>query len=377
MDTALLKVGVPREIKDGESRVALTPSAVKRLAAKGGQVYFQKNAGLAAGFLDQEYIKAGAKRVVSSAALWKECDLIVKIKEPQPKEYKFFKSDKILFCFIHLAANKKLARALLKSGITTIAAESVSNKDNHFPMLEPMSEIAGRMAAIVGAYHQMIPSRGRGVLVCGLPGVLPAHVVVVGAGTVGEHAAKIASGLGAQVTILDTRQERLNFLDEILPKNVSTLIATPESLTQTLLSADIIIGAVLIPGAKAPRLITRKMLKNVPKGSILVDVSIDQGGIAETSRPTSHSQPTYIEEGIVHYCVPNMPGAYGRTATAAFTNAILPYLEPLMIQGLIPTFKRDPGFAEGLTTFSGKLVQKMAAESLRLPHTPRTDLIPD
>ncbi len=364
-----MKIAVPKEIKNGECRVALTPDAVRALKNAGHSPIVQQSAGVLSGFSDAEYRRTGAKIARTAQELWLQADLIVKVKEPQKSEFRFFTKSKILFCYLHLAAEPALARALLSSGITAIASETVEDSAGHFPLLEPMSEIAGRMSVLIGAYYQSVPRGGGGVLISGLPGVLPAHVVIIGGGTVGENAARIASGMGAQVTILDNRQERLRILDELLPENVSTLISSPANIEQSLKSADIIIGAVLIPGSKAPRLITRKMIMSIKRRAVLVDVSIDQGGISETSRPSSHSNPTYLVGNVLHYCVPNMPGAYGRTATLALSNALQPCVSRLAANGLQQSFKKDPGFANGLNAHSGKLFCAQAAQSLRLPHS--------
>lgn len=364
-----MKIGVPKEIKNGECRVALTPDNVQSLKANGHNVLIEKNAGTLAGFFDQDYKKAGAA-LTSAVTIWKESDLILKVKEPQSSELKKLSPNKILFCYLHLAANLSLTRALIQSKTTAIALETVQDARGRLVLLEPMSCIAGRMAMIVGAFFQATPQGGGGILVSGLPGVLSAKIAIIGGGTVGENAAKIAAGLGAQVTILDQRQDRLKLLDEILPENVSTLNATPQNIEEAVTSSDIIIGAVLIPGSKAPKLITKKMLKKIKPGSVLVDVSIDQGGIAETSRPTTHSKPVYKVNGLLHYCVPNMPGAYGRSATLALTNSIFNYVLKLANLGLKKSFKEDPGFSLGLNVFQGKITCKEVAQSLGLSFTP-------
>ena len=341
-------VGIPREIKNGECRAALTPGGVATLIGQGTKVWVEKGAGAKAGFPDDQYKKAGAHIVAGARQLWSGVKLIVKVKEPQPQEFKFLSQDKILFCFLHLAAEPGVTRALLKSKITAFASEEVRDAKGYLPILEPMSEIAGRRAAIVGAYYLATPLGGRGVLVSGLPGVLPARYVVVGGGTVGENAARIAAGMEGQVIVADKDASRMRLLDEILPENVSTLASTPSNLEDALAQADVVIGAVLIPGAKAPKLITRKMIKKMRPGSVLVDVCIDQGGISETSRPTTHSHPTYFVDGVLHYCVTNMPGAYGHTATMAYTNAVLPYVVKLAQGNLQDALRQDPGLAAGL-----------------------------
>lgn len=365
-------IGLPKEIKDGECRVALTPANVHSLKSAGHALLVEKDAGLLSGFDNGEYRLAGARLIVSPAKLWKESDIVVKVKEPQPAEYRFLHKGKILFCYLHLAANLKLVQELEKTGTSAIAAESVQDKSGRFPILEPMSEIAGRMAVIVGAFYQATPQGGYGVLISGLPGVLPAKVAILGGGTVGENAAKIASGMGAEVIILDNKQDRLRILDEILPENVSTLTSSPENIKNTIQNADIIIGAVLIPGARTPRLITKKMIAAIKQRAVFVDVSIDQGGIAETSKPTTHSQPTFRVGNVLHYCVANMPGAYGRTATLAYSNALMNYLAKLADKGLMTSLQEDEGFACGLNVFDGKLVRKEVGESLKSVIRPGT-----
>ncbi len=360
-------IGVPKEIKDGECRVGLAPQNAAALVAEGHGVWVEKNAGLSAGFSDAEYRSAGAKRA-SAAALWAKADCVVKVKEPLPAEYKYFKRGKIVFSYLHLAANLTLTQALQKSGVSAIAAETVQDKSGRFPILEPMSELAGRMSIIIAAYFQATRLGGSGILMPGLPGVLPAKVMVLGGGTVGENAARIASGMGAQVTILDTRADRLRQLDEMLPENVSTLVSNPANIAQQVATADIIIGGVLVAGAKTPKLITKKMFKGVKKRALFIDVCIDQGGVAETSRVTSHSEPTYKVGNVLHYCVPNMPGAYGHTATLAFTNAIAPYVSKLGKLGLGPILSDDPGFSSGLQVHDGSITYKPVAESLKLPY---------
>lgn len=362
-------IGVPKEIKEGECRVALTPHCIQRLQSAGHTLYIEKGAGEHSNFYDSEYRSAGAKILSSAKKIWQGSDLILKVKEPQPQEYPCFTAHKILFCYLHLAANPTLTRALLKSGISAIASETIQDSSGRAPLLEPMSEIAGRMSAIVGAYFQATPYGGRGMLVSGLPKIsAPAHYAILGGGTVGTNAAKIACGMGAKVTLLEKSLARLKVLKKMFPKNVSALISAKANIQKTISSADVIIGAVLIPGAKAPKLITRKTLKTLQRGCVLVDVSIDQGGIAESSRPTTHSQPTYMVDGVLHYCVSNMPGAYGRSATLALTHASFPYLLKLANAGLYQSLKKDPGFARGLNIYQGKITCKEVAASHNLPY---------
>ncbi|MBI3012749.1 MAG: alanine dehydrogenase [Elusimicrobia bacterium] len=365
-----MKIGVPKEIKNGECRVALTPNGAQTLLSQGHTVLLEKSSGVLAGFPDREYARAGARLVSDAQTVWKKSDLILKVKEPQSSEYPFLSPNKILFCFLHCAASISLTRALLRSGVSAIAGETIQDASGRLPLLEPMSEIAGRMAVIIGAYYQSTCHGGGGILISGLPGVLSAKVVILGGGTVGENAAKIASGMGAQVTILDHRQDRLRLLDELLPENVSTLHSTPQNILKSVSDADILIGAVLIPGAKAPKLVTRKMIKQMRAGTVFVDVSIDQGGVAETSRATTHAKPTFRVDGVLHYCVPNMPGAYGRSATLAHADVSLKYIEKLANRGLGDAFREDPGFASGLNTHAGKVTHPAVAESLSLPYSP-------
>lgn len=360
--------GVPREVKDGECRVGLTPFNAAALKAEGHSVFVEKGAGLAAGFTDAEYRKAGAK-LTDAKSVWAQTDCVVKVKEPLPEEYKHFKPGKIIFSYLHLAANLKLTQVLQKSGVTAVAAETVQDKNGRFPILEPMSELAGRMSIIVAAYFQASRLGGAGILMPGLPGVLPAKVLILGGGAVGENAARIASGMGAQVTIIDNRADRLRQLDEMLPENVSTLISNPSNIAQQVLAADIVVGAVLVAGAKTPRLVTKKLIHSIKKRMMFIDVCIDQGGVSETSRVTSHSEPTYFVGNVLHYCVPNMPGAYGHTATLAFTNAIAPYASKLGRLGLSNILSEDPGFSSGVQIHAGAVTYKPVAESLRLPYT--------
>ncbi len=360
-------IGVPKEIKNSECRVALTPGAAATLVAYGHKVLVEAGSGNLARFPDAQYKKSGAVVVKSAKEVWQKSDLVVKVKEPQPSETKFLHKDKLLLCFLHLAAEPAVTRALMKSGTIAFACETIRDNKGRLPILEPMSEIAGRMAAIVGAYYLSTPRGGRGVLVSGLPGVLPARYVVVGGGSVGENAARIAAGMEAQVIVADKDASRLRLLDEILPENVSTLASSPSSLEEAFSQADVVIGAVLVPGAKAPKLITRKMIKKMRPGSVLVDVCIDQGGISETSRPTTHSNPTYFVDGVLHYCVTNMPGAYGRTATLAYANAILPYVTRLAQGNLKEALRQDAGLVSGLNVCRGKVTNQIVADALKLP----------
>jgi alanine dehydrogenase len=361
-------IGVPREIKNEEHRVGLLPDGVARLTGRGHQVLIERGAGLDAGYPDADYAAAGAQVVDSHDEPFLRAELIVKIKEPVPGEYGYFKKGKILFTYLHLAANRELTDALLKSGMTALAYETVTVQ-HRLPLLEPMSEIAGRMSVIVGGHFLAKPHGGKGVLLGGVPGVLPGRVVVLGGGTSGINAARMAAGLGADVTILEVDLERMRFLD-ITMNTTHTLYSTEAHLTELLPGVDLLIGAVLVPGARAPKLISREMLRLMKPGSVLVDIAIDQGGCAETSRPTTHDDPVFVEEGILHYCVTNMPGAYARTATQALTNVTFPYIEALADAGLKGACKKKPGLAEGVNVIDGKLACAAVAEAHRLPFTP-------
>jgi len=359
-------VGVPKEIKIGEFRVALTPAGTEVLRSQGYRVLIQKGAGDPAGFSDADYRKAGGKLVNASDA-W-SAELVVKVKEPLASEYRYFRPGQRLFTFLHLAPNRLLVKALRQKKVTAIAYETV-DENGKLPILEPMSEIAGRIAALVGAYYQSNPQGGRGVLFGGMPGVPPAHVVVLGGGTVGENAARVALGMGSRVTILERRAERMRYLDEILP-HVETLMADPASVRAAVGDADILIGAVHIPGARTPQLVSRAMVKRMKSRSVIIDVAIDQGGSCETSRPTSHDVPTYMAEGVLHYAVPNMPGAYGRTSTLALTNVTLSYISRLAQTPLIKLKKELPALARGIQVHGGHVVCQPVAEAQQLPYTP-------
>lgn len=367
-------VGVPREIKQGEFRVALTPAGVEALRSEGHRILIQKGAGEHAGFPDGDYRKAGARLVPQAATAW-SADCILKVKEPLEQEFHFFHPGQILFTFLHLAPNKKLVSALLKKKVTAIGYETVEEAGGKLPILEPMSEIAGRIAALVGAYYQANPQGGRGVLFGGMPGVLPAHVVILGGGTVGENAARVAMGMGSRVTILERRAERMRYLDEILP-HVSTLMADGASIRNSVASADILIGAVHLAGSRTPQLVSRSLVKQMKSRSVIVDVAIDQGGSCETSRPTSHLQPTYIAEKVLHYCVPNMPGAYGRTSTLALTNATLPYVLPIARLGITKVVQESPALRKGVQCHQGNLLCRPVAEAQKLPCTAADQIFP-
>ncbi len=346
-------IGVPKEIKDNENRVAMVPSVVYQLKQAGHRVIVQRGAGVGAAYSDAEYENAGAELVETAAEVFEKAELIVKVKEPQSAEVAMLRPEHTLFTYLHLAADKALTEGLLASGCTAIAYETIE-VNHRLPLLEPMSEIAGRMSVIVGGYHLARHRGGRGILLGGVPGVLPGKVVVIGGGTAGVNAARVAMGMGADVTILEVDLERMRFLD-ITMNSAHTLYSSEASLTELLPRVDLIIGAVLVPGARAPKLITREMLTHMQPGSVLVDIAVDQGGCAETTRPTTHSDPTYVEEGVIHYCVANMPGAYSRTATQALTNVTHRYVELIADHGLEEACRLNPALVSGINCAGGKL----------------------
>jgi alanine dehydrogenase len=354
-------IGVPKEIKIQEYRVALLPSAAYQLIKRGHQVVVERGAGVGAGYPDADYERAGAKLVDTHEAVFAQADLIIKVKEPLPAEYGLLRPGQILFTYLHLAASKSLTEALMKSGATCIAYETIE-VNRRLPLLEPMSEIAGRMSVLVGGYFLAKHFGGSGVLLGGVPGVLPGKVVVLGGGASGINAARMAQGLGADVTILEVDLERMRFLDITL-HTAHTLYSSEAHLMDLLPDVDLLIGAVLVPGAKAPKLINREMLRQMRPGSVLVDIAIDQGGCAETSRPTTHDNPVFVEEGVTHYCVANMPGAYARTATQALTNVTYRYLETLADHSLGDALNRQPALLGGINVMGGKVTHKAVAEA--------------
>ncbi len=361
-------IGVPKEIKEQEQRVALLPSLTNQLTRHGHSVLVERNAGLGSGYPDQDYIKAGAEIVEQAKDVFARADMIVKVKEPLEAEFPLLRRGQILFTYLHLAASKSLTEALLKSGVTGVAYETIQ-VDHRLPLLEPMSEIAGRMSVVMGANFLAKYNGGSGVLLGGVPGVLPGRVVILGGGTSGVNALRMAKGLGADATILDIDVERLRFLD-IAIENLHTLYSNEANLDDLMPECDLLIGAVLLPGAKAPKLITRAMLQKMKRGSVFVDISIDQGGCAETSRPTTHLDPVYVEEGVTHYCVANMPAAYARTATQALTNVTYRYVELLADLGLEGACKKQPALIGGINTRDGRLTCKAVAEAHGLKWEP-------
>lgn len=360
-------IAVPKEIKEQENRVALTPSAAFQLIKRGHTVLVEKNAGTGAGFPDADYEAAGATMIADHAALFEQGELVVKVKEPLPSEYALLRRGQILFTYLHLAANRALTEALMHSGVTAVAYETIE-VNRRLPLLEPMSEIAGRMSIIVGGYFLAKHAGGSGTLLGGVPGVLPGKVVVIGGGVAGVNAARMATGLGADVTILEVDLERMRFLDITL-HSASTLYSNEAHLMELLPGVDLLIGAVLVPGAKAPKLISRAMLRCMRPGSVLVDIAVDQGGCAETTRPTTHHDPIYVEEGVTHYCVANMPGAYARTATQALINVTHRYIELLADHGVAEACRRQPALVGGINTMHGALTCEAVAQAHGLPFT--------
>ncbi|MGZ4967539.1 MAG: alanine dehydrogenase [Chthoniobacterales bacterium] len=359
-------IGVPKEIKAQEHRVGLIPSTASTLTRRGHTVLVQKSAGVGSGFPDEDYIAAGAQIIDTARKVFAQADMIVKVKEPLKAEYRLLRKGQILFTYLHLAASKPLTEALLKSGVTAVAYETIQ-VGNKLPLLEPMSEIAGRMSVVMGAYYLAKHNGGSGVLLGGVPGVLPGRVVVIGGGTSGVNAARMAVGLNADVTILEVDGERMRFLD-LTMEQVKTLYSNEANLTELMPTTDLLIGAVLVPGAKAPKLIAREMLRMMRPGSVFVDIAIDQGGCAETSRATTHQNPVYVKEGVTHYCVANMPGAYARTSTQALSNATARYVELLADFGLEGACKKQSALTSGINTRDGKLTQQAVAEAHRLKY---------
>ncbi len=360
-------IGVPQEIKDGENRVGLTPGAVKALTRRGHRVLVQTGAGMGSFLTDAEYRDAGADIVPEAADAW-SAELIVKVKEPIPSEYAYLRPDQILFTYLHLAADRQLTDALLAGGITAIAYETVQTADGKLPLLMPMSEVAGRMATQVGASYLERHHGGRGVLLGGVPGVAPANVAILGGGTVGTNAAKVALGMGAQVTVLDIQHERLIYLDDVFQGRLQTRTSNEYSIDNAVFNADLVIGAVLIPGGRAPNLVTRSMLANMRPGAVIVDVAVDQGGCVETIHPTTHSDPIYVIDGVVHYGVANMPGAVPRTSTFALVNQTMSYALTLANAGLDAVRGSRP-LLGGLNTHRGRLTYEAVAAAYRLPYT--------
>ncbi len=364
-------IGVPKEIKDNEYRVAVTPAGVKQIIDNGHKVLVQQGAGDGSRFTDSQYIEVGASIVPTAADAW-GAEMVVKVKEPVAEEYAFLRSDLLLFTYLHLAAEEALTKRMVESGVTGIAYETVEAPDGSLPLLTPMSEVAGRMAVQVGAHYLETPHFGRGMLLGGVAGVPGANVVVIGGGVVGTNAAEIALGMDANVTILDTNLDRLRYLEHVLHGRLTTLASNSYNIAEVLLTADLLVGGVLITGARAPKLVSREMVSSMRDGSVIVDVAVDQGGCVETIRVTTHSNPTYIIDGVVHYGVANMPGAVPRTSTFALSNATLRYMIRLANVGAEAAMAVDPGLLKGLNTYQGRLTYQAVAEAFDMVYTPYT-----
>jgi alanine dehydrogenase len=371
----LMKVGVAREIKPDEYRVALTPAGALELIQHGHDVLVETGAGDGSAFPDSAYAAIGA-RIASVDEVWAEAEMLLKVKEPIALEYERLRDDLVLFTYLHIAADEPLTRALVDSGVTAVAYETVETASRSLPLLAPMSEIAGRLAAQAGAYFLEKPLGGRGLLLGGVPGVSPGKVVVIGGGMVGYNSAVIALGLGAKVTILERSIDRMRHLEEVLGSSVTLLMSSSLQIEESVADADVVIGAVLIPGALAPRLVTAEMVRGMKEGSVIADVAIDQGGCVETSRPTTHSEPVYVVDGVTHYCVANMPGAVPITSTKALTNATLPYVEAIADHGLAEAVARDPALAHGVNVLDGKITYEAVAEAHGLDYHPLDDVLP-
>lgn len=367
-------IGVPKEIKNNENRVALTPAGTTELVKRGHTVYVQTTAGEGSGFLDEDYISAGAEILPTIEATYDIAEMIIKVKEPIEPEYSLIKKDQLLFTYFHFASHEPLTKAMVDNGSVCLAYETVEKPDRSLPLLVPMSEVAGRMASQEGAKYLEKPLKGKGILLGGVPGVPPAKVLVLGGGIVGTQAAKMAAGLGADVTIMDISLARLRYLADIMPKNVKTMMSNEYNIRELIKDHDLIIGAVLIPGAKAPHLVTRDMLKDMQKGTVLVDVAVDQGGCIETCKPTTHEDPTFVIDDVVHYCVANMPGAVPYTSTLALTNATLPYAIQLAEKGWERACKENRELELGLNVVKGKVVYRAVAEAFGLDYVPVNDI---
>ncbi len=370
-----MRIGVPKEIKNNENRVAITPSGVELLRQNGHKVLIETNAGIGSGFADKDYVEAGAIIIDNPAVLWGNSEMILKVKEPLPSEYSYFREDLLLFTYLHLAAEPELAKALIDNGVTAIAYETVE-QNGKLPLLTPMSEVAGRMASQIGAQFLEKSKGGKGVLLSGVPGVSRGNVTIIGGGVVGTNAAKVAVGLGANVTIIDLNPERLRELDDIFGSSINTLISNPYNIEKSIAHSDLVIGAVLIPGAKAPKLVSEDMVRKMNEGSVIVDVAIDQGGIFETGdRITTHDNPTYVKYGVLHYAVANMPGAVPRTSTIALTNVTIPYAIQIANHGLINAIVKNAALKKGINTYNGVITNKPVANDLGYAFVPVEEAI--
>ncbi|WP_408955958.1 alanine dehydrogenase [Natroniella sp. ANB-PHB2] len=368
-------IGVPQEVKNNENRVAVTPAGVETLINQGHEIIIEKAAGEGSGISDQEFEEAGAKILQSHKEIFSSADMIMKVKEPIPEEYNLFKEEQILYTYLHLAAEKELTRTLMKKKVVSIAYETVELEDGSLPLLTPMSEVAGRLAAQSGALFLEKPKGGRGVLLGGVPGTKPAKVAVIGGGIVGINAAKMIKGLGADVTILDINASQLRYIDNVFSGNIKTRMSNKYNIYEEVTTADLVIGAVLIPGAKAPHLVTEEMVKDMKEGSVIVDVAIDQGGCVETSYPTTHQKPTFTKHGVIHYSVTNMPGAVARTSTYALTNVTLPYAVKIANQGYQDALLEEPALLKGLNVYDGKITCQGVAEAFDLKYYPPKELL--
>lgn len=359
-------IGVPKEIKNNEFRVGMVPAGARQLTRAGHTVLVESHAGEGSGIPDAEYVDAGAQIVGTAEEVYGRADMIIKVKEPLPAEYPLVRSGQILFTYFHFASSRELTEAMMKQGATCVAYETIETPGRKLPLLTPMSEVAGRMSIQEGAKYLEKPQMGRGVLLAGVPGVEPADVLILGGGVVGANAARIAAGLGARVTLLDVNLDRLRYLSEVMPPNVVTVMSNELNIRKYLHEADLVVGAVLIPGALAPRLITRDMLGLMKPGAVIVDVAVDQGGCVETTRPTTHAEPVYVVDGIVHYCVANMPGAVGRTSTYALTNATMPYAQKIADLGFPAFAQADPALAKGVNMHAGQVTYAEVAEAFEM-----------
>ena len=363
-------IGVPKEIKDYEYRVSLTPDGARVLLQAGHRVVVEPSAGQGSGFSDDAYRQAGVQVAGSKAEVFQQADLIVKVKEPQLSECVLFRPGQVLFTYLHLASLPDLTKALVAADITAIAYETVEARDHSLPMLRPMSEIAGRLAVQIGAHYLGTVQGGRGLLLAGVPGVPPAHVVVLGAGVVGTSAVRIAVGMGARVTVINLDLDRLRFLDDLYGGRIATCAATESAIERAVVDADLVIGAVLVPGARAPKVVSRALVKKMKPGSVIVDVAVDQGGCCETTRPTTHSDPVYVVDGVLHYCATNMPGIVPHTSTLALTNTTLPYIVRLASEGVEKAIRSDPGLAKGVNVMNGRITCQGVADAYGLRFTP-------
>ena len=365
-----MRIGIPREVKSDEYRVAMLPVGADELTRAGHEVLVESGAGSGSGLSDEMYSANGARIAATAAEVWDFADLIVKVKEPQAFEWPMLRPGQLIFTYFHFAASEELTTNVLARGVTAIAYETLRGPKGDLPCLTPMSEVAGRMSIQEGAKYLERPQLGRGILLAGVPGVAPAHIAILGGGVVGKNAARIAAGFQADVVIMDVNVDRLRYLEDIMPPNVNTVFSDRHNIREQLQLADLVIGAVLVEGARAPRLVTRDDLKVMKPGAVIIDVAVDQGGCFETTRPTTHSSPTYVVDGIVHYCVTNMPGAVGRTSTHALCNVTLPYVLRLANQGLAATAASDPGFMNAINIHKGAITNKPVAETFKMPFSP-------